>query len=522
MKRHSTVVWISTILLGWLLDFLFWKQAPGINFALYVVLCLVGGLLLLRLDGKVPARGAIFLIPLTLIFAASTFLRAEPLSLFMAVVVTLFLMVVLSMTFLGGKWLQYSLADYAVGILRLVGGILAGPLKFGAEARREQPGSAPRRPDLWPILRGVLIALPVVVIFAALLGSADLVFGRQLEDLIQLLNLQRLPEYVFRLMYILAAAYALTGVFLYAAARSHDDRLLAATSPLGARFLGSVESGIVLGSVIVLFTAFVIVQFRYFFGGQANIHLEGFTYSDYARRGFGELMAVAFFSMLMILGLGAITKRETLPAQRLFSSLSVAVVLLVGVMLVSAFQRLSLYEMAYGFSRLRAYVHVLLFWLGLLLAAVVALEILRREPLFATAALISALGFALTLNVMNVDAFIVKQNVGRAVQGEGLDVPYLVSLSTDSVPALQAIYQSASYPAATRDAVGAVLACRDRLHPVRQNPDWRSFTLSSWWARGAMDAVHDQLTRYRVADADQPVRLITPGGVLYDCVQQFH
>ena len=52
---------------------------------------------------------------------------------------------------------------------------------------------------------------------------------------------------------------------------------------------------------------------------------------------------------------------------------------LVIVMLISAYQRLVLYEMAYGFSRLRTYTHVFMIWLGLLLITVVILEITRRE-----------------------------------------------------------------------------------------------------------------------------------------------
>jgi hypothetical protein len=32
------------IALGWALDFLFWEKAPGINFAIYVALCLITGI----------------------------------------------------------------------------------------------------------------------------------------------------------------------------------------------------------------------------------------------------------------------------------------------------------------------------------------------------------------------------------------------------------------------------------------------------------------------------------------------
>ena len=374
-----------------------------------------------------------------------------------------------------------------------------------------------RSASIWPILRGLLIALPVLAFFASLLASADAIFSQQLDTFMQLFKLEKLPEYIFRLIYILIGAYLLAGVFLHAASRSTDEKAGGGGKPLANPFLGFTESAIVLGSVALLFAAFVIVQFRYFFGGQANIHIEGFTYSEYARRGFGELVAVAFFSLLLILGLSAITHRERASQRRLFSGLSIGIVLLVLVMLVSAYQRLALYEMAYGFSRLRTYTHVFLFWIGLLLAAVVALELFNRERHFAATALIASLGFAVSLSLLNVDGFIVRQNVKRAVQGEGLDVPYLVSLSTDSVPALAAQLGSSALPGLTRDAVGAVLFCRGQSNSGRPSADWRSFTISRWKAELAMQGAEGSLDGYSVSGKDWPVQILTPGKVLYNC-----
>ena len=220
-------------------------------------------------------------------------------------------------------------------------------------------------------------------------------------------------------MYILVFAYAIAGTFLHAAQKSEDA---VEEKPSFTPFLGFTESTIVLGSVVILFAAFVAIQFQYFFGGQANITIEGYTYSEYARKGFGELVAVAFFSLLLLLGLGAITRRESDIQRRAFSGTGVGLVGLVMVMLVSAFQRLVLYETAYGFSRLRTYTHVFMIWLALLLVAVVVLEILRRERAIGFAMVLASLGFVVSLGVLNVDAFIVTQNIQREVNGTGADL----------------------------------------------------------------------------------------------------
>jgi hypothetical protein len=519
MKSNPNRLWLVAIFLGWAFDFLFWKHTPGVNFAIYVVLCLGGGFFLLTQEKYPPARNTFFILIPILFFAAVTFLRVEPMTSFLAHAMTLFLMALLALTYLGGRWPWYNLSDYIAGSIRLTGNMLALPLSHSAEVRREriERGDRPQR-SFWPILRGLVIALPIVAIFAALLSSADAVFEKGLHDLLYALDLDNLPELIFRLCYILFGAYLLVGILLYAALHSRDEKLIGEDKPAIAPFLGFIETSIVLGSVMALFAIFVIIQFQYFFGGQANIHIDGYTYSEYARRGFGELVTVAFFSLLMILGLGAVTRRETESQRRAFSGLSVGIVALVLVMLVSAYQRLVLYETAYGFSGLRTYTHVFLIWLAALLVAVVALEILRRERFFAFAALIASIGFAASLPLLNVDDFIVRQNVQRAVHGGELDVSYLADLSADAAPALAAAFRSPTLPDSVKEGVGAALACIAHGRARREaDSSWQSFHVSRWNEALILKSLEKELQVYSVDDEDWQLLVTAPGGEEYHC-----
>lgn len=524
MKSNPNRFWWTVIALGWAFDFLFWKKAPGINFLLYVILCLVVGILLLRADGLRPKRNTLLLLPLIAVFASITFIRQEPMTVFLSVVLTLFLMGVFALSFLGGRWSAYNLLDYLYGFLRLAGSMVARPLGFSAEVKRavssqgEQAEFQERgASQIWPVVRGILIALPILAIFAALLSSADLVFSQRLQDFIKLFKLERLPEYIFRLVYILVLAYGLAGVFLHAASQSKDEKLVGEEKPVVSAFLGFTEAVIVLGSVAVLFASFVFIQFQYFFGGQANIHLDGFTYSEYTRRGFGELVVVAFFSLLLILSASGITRRESDVQRRVFSGLGIGIVALVMVMLVSAFQRLVLYESAYGFSRLRTYTHVFMIWLALLLVVVVVLEILHRERAFALAALLASLGFTLSLGIMNVDGFIVRQNVTRAVQDETLDASYLTGISSDAVPALAVAYQTQSLPATVKESVGAALMCYAADRQQNGSMPWQSFHLARANAARTLDSLKTELQSYSVKDEGWSNLVIMPSGEEFRC-----
>ena len=530
MKTHPYRFWTIVILLGWAFDFLFWQKPPGINFAIFVILCLVTGILLLRSEGqRLSPRAGLLLLPIAFL-AVMTFMRQDPLTVFLSITMVLFLMGVLALSYGTGKWIHYSVLDYVFGYLRLFGSVLLRPL--GLISRNRLQTAAPketRQTRLWPFIRGVVIALPVVAIFAALLSSADPIFAERFEAFIELFNIENLTEYMFRLAYILIFAYALAGTFLHAAE----------TSPQGLEekswfspFLGFTEAAIVLSSVVMLFIAFVVIQFQYFFGGQTNIGVEGYTYSEYARKGFGELVTVAFFSLLLLLGLGAITRRETDNKRRIFSMLGIGLVSLLIVMLIAAFQRLTLYEAAYGFSRLRTYTHVFMIWLGLLLVAVVLSEVLRRERVIGLVMVLTALGFVVSLNLLNVDAFIVRQNIQREIRSTtdqtfargraDLDVQYFLDLSDDAIPPLVDAYLSNGLPPSVKDKVGAALTCKN--HEREQDEEgipWQGFHFSRWRADAAFQQVKERLGTYEIIEKDWPVMVETPGGAEFPCVPYY-
>src|SRR5512143_567685 len=208
MTKHSNRLWILAWMLGWGFDFLFWEKSPGVNFPLFAGLCLLGGLLLLLAEGIRPARSSLWLLVPFVFFAGMTVLRQEPVTLLLGYGLTLLALSLFALTYLGGRWFQYSIPDYFARYLGLAGSMIARPFSFGQEAgkARAESGESRKPSSVWPVLRGLLIALPIVVVFASLLASADLIFSQQLDRLIQLFRLEKLPEYIFRSVYILVGA----------------------------------------------------------------------------------------------------------------------------------------------------------------------------------------------------------------------------------------------------------------------------------------------------------------------------
>ncbi len=514
--KHPTRLILLSLFLAWCFDQLFWQKAPGISFFTFVVLCLAGGALITWWEGFRPARTSLWLLLPALFFAAVTFIRQEPFTTAISVLIVLGAMVLLALTWRGGQWLRYSLSDYVMGGLRLAGSALARPIgvlfgktpppsRLGEPAEGEQSPAAPqlsRRKAVFAVLRGLLLALPVIALLAALLASADPIFSKALDDFLKIFRIENLGEYIFRAIYILIGAYLLTGVYLHAAGPSREEKLIGVEKPWLKPFLGWTEAVVVLGCVDLLFAFFVAIQFRYFFGGATNINLAGYTYAEYARRGFGELVAVAVISLLLFLGLGAITRRSAGRQRGIFSGLGVGLVALVAAILVSAFQRLLLYEAAYSFTRLRTYTHVFMVWVGILLLATVLVELFGRLRAFALALVLVLVGFAASLSLLNVDGFIAGENVARAAAAPAgseaveLDTGYLVGLSDDAVPALVEQFQSKALSPALHDDIGAVLACRARIAELKYHSvPWPSYH----WARSRAITLYAQYSRLLAA-----------------------
>lgn len=518
MKKYLT---IASLCVGLAVDFLFWEKTPGISFAIFVVFCLAIGFELMYLQHIRPARSSsILLIPI-LLFCIMTFLRQDPFTIFMNVVLTLIAVAVLVITFQSGGWTSYNLQNYAVKLLQLIGSLFIhpkGPSDLAGSSENTENRGKNGKPIL-PVLRGVLLAVPILALFIALFSSADLVFAQKLHELLAGFQIENVGEYIFRAIYILISAYFFAGLMHHAAVRSQQTISMEAKEHRPKTFLGFTETGIILGSVILLFGIFIMIQFRYLFFGQSNIMLTGFTYAEYARRGFNELIAVAIFSLLLFQGMDAFSKRENPTQEHVFTGMQIGLVCAVLVILVSAFQRLLLYESAYGFSELRTYAHLFMIWLAILLIGVLISALQKHQQFFANWILIVLAGFTVSLNLMNVDAFIARQNIHRALQGEELDISYLSGLSDDAVPELVKTYLSSESSPALKEKIGAVLVCHTVLNgdAESQKKPWQSFHLSTWRADRSMKTVKDDLSQYQVQEDEWSNTVISPTGVEYVC-----
>ncbi len=474
--------WILLLVLavGIFMDRITFNRLLGAQWAIFVNLLLLVVFVAAKVEQRsIPWQSYLLAIPISLT-AILTYFRLEPYTAMALIGFSLVGLVYLAISLLNGQWLAYRLREVIVQGLRLIGSAFIGlPAALMQSSHQEKNESAPQhsKGNGIAILRGVLIAIPLLVIFGLLFSAADPIFSERVSGAFSWLRIEITDEFVAQVVLVLLFTYFGFGALWHALTKTQQPQPVEPDQPLVRPFLGMTESTIILVSLIVLFGAFVLVQVRYFFGGGANISAEGYTYAEYARRGFFELVVVALFTWLVHYGLASFTRRETRRERTTFTLLGILLLLLTGVILVSAFQRLSLYEAAYGFTRDRLVAHIFMIFIGLALVVSIVLEVTRGFKHMALSLLLGLLAFSLTLTFVNVDATIARQNIEHAMAGYPLDAAYLagMTISEDAVPELFRYFDSGELNPELYDTLGQVITCRKSRY-------WDQWFYDRFWA----------------------------------------
>lgn len=431
---------VVALSLGALADLLLYKQGLGFGWSLFL-LALPAALLLLLKHNQIKAAPATLVPLLTAyaFFAIQLSVRDSAFVLGLNVVACLFLLGLLARLALPGQLLELRLGTLLSGPFLLLSNTLWRAGAPVAEVLSALQKVETRR-SAGPLVRGLLLSLPVLLVLVPLLASADAVFGKYVGELGKLLQPERWAEQGGRLLLVLLTTWlvaggllaALTAKLVQKPARTDEERPL-----------GFVEGMTVLSSVALVFGAFLAVQFTYLFGGAARVlAVPGLTYAQYARRGFFELVAVAVLTLALVLGMQALTRRTQAAHSRGFAGLASLIVAQTLILLGSAWQRMAAYEAAYGATPTRFHVDTFILWLGAaLLWLGVTLWSRHWSTRFAIGGLACALGFVASLDLLNPDAQVARHNIARWEATGKLDVDAFYLLSSDANHELERLEQ---------------------------------------------------------------------------------
>ena len=342
------------------------------------------------------------------------------------------------------------------------------------------------------VVVGVLLAAVPLGIFGALFLSADPVFATILEDFVRI----DLASFASHMVVIAILSWLACGYLagFSSGTRLENLRALGWEPPT----LKTGEVAVALGLVDLLFLAFVIVQFRYLFGGAEMVEVTpGLTYAAYAREGFFQLVVATALGLPWLLAADSLRGQGEESTWWSFRALAGAQLLLLLAIVASAVQRMRAYLDAYGLTEDRFVAMAVLLWLALLVVWF-GVTVLRgqRRP-FAFGATVSGFALIALLHLLNPTAYAARSHLDRAKStlqagsgsGSSLDITYLASLGSDAAPILLGRIDEL-----TEAAQGEVASKLLSRWGPDQEWDWRSWNLADWKARQVVSA---EATRLR-------------------------
>jgi hypothetical protein len=305
--------------------------------------------------------------------------------------------------------------------------------------------------NFWkPVLQaaaGILIAVPLFMIVLSLLMSADSGFEKLLEKIFDFTGADA-GGHILAVILSLPLGCYLYGLLYGCANRRCTDRF-SRESVLKSRKACAVIPRVSILAVLVLITViyglFLGLQGSYYFDAMNNILPQEFTYAEYARKGFFELLMISIINLCLILftelfcrksdrkeetsrqenaagnedgtGNDGTAERENRPAKNRFIRFMIILLSLMTLFIIAtAFAKMYIYIRAYGLTALRVIPSLFMLFLAAVFVLVIAGQF-RQIPVVRISIFLFAAGYAV-LSVSNMDAGITSYNLSHYRSGE--------------------------------------------------------------------------------------------------------
>lgn len=480
--QRSLILLFSCLLLGILGDILFYGKSLGVSYPVFLALFYL--IFFLHLKGRASDPKPLLLLYLFALAASFALHGNLPLLVLNFLIVPCLLIVhtVLAAGANRFPWhdIRFLLDILDRVLLRAIPNLIT-PFKV-VQAGLRKSGGARRDAVARKVAAGLALSLPLLLVVVLLLASADAVFNHYLGRLPEIFSGTKVGETLSRVVLVLLAA-VVSFAYLDSFRPSGQAAALPPAGPLQLkRTWDPLTVSTFLTALNLVYVFFAVIQFSYLFGGGMLALPPGFTYAEYARQGFFELLGVTVINFCVFVFIISFTAR----GRRVFHHLVRFLLSLLSastlIMLASAFFRLSLYEEAYGFTYARVTAHAFMIYLFLLfLAATCRIWQERVSLLKVFVALTAAL--YLSLNYFGMDRFIAAANIDRYFETGKIDAVYLTRLSDDAVPQMIRLLDA--------DDVELAQFIETDLYLRKMRLDtegWPSFNLARWRAGSILQA----------------------------------
>lgn len=271
------------------------------------------------------------------------------------------------------------------------------------------------------IFIGVTIALPLLGIIIGLLSSADLLFRSMFKNLYVFMFSSHLFTVIFMIIIGFILCYCIIcGTTAKSGVEGIQKPLVKADASIAIT---------VLGLLSIVYVIFCSIQVLYLFTEGLSVLPKGFTFSQYARRGFFELLVVTAINILLMI-ISTKYFEDSKLIRIILTFMSACTYIMIG----SAAYRMILYIGAYNLTFLRLFVLMFLLIDTFVLSGVIIYVFCKRFPLFQYGVIVTAICY-IAFSFARPDYYMANYQIQHKNELNMDDLTFLTNeLSLDAAP----------------------------------------------------------------------------------------
>ena len=196
------------------------------------------------------------------------------------------------------------------------------------------------------ILKGILIAIPILIVLTLLLTSADMYFSSFISKILGVfrfnLDIGNIIKHVIILVLSFIGVFSVSiNIYQYRKSKIDDNKEI---------FVSDIISYIILGFVNLIYVLFLISEISKLTTNFLNIPVE-YTYAKYAREGFFQLLGVSSINFAIIIFYYNYVK--DFKDKKWIKYLLLTIICFSIFIIFNSYYRMGLYIFEYGFTILR-------------------------------------------------------------------------------------------------------------------------------------------------------------------------
>lgn len=414
---------IGALFLSLWQSLLFWKQDLGISVLLFTIPIIWITTKLLK--GNIKNKKAL-LISIPIIVLSSTYFIFDNLTFYLINIVLIpilyLIMVIWAISDFQIKSIIYKIILMIFEPLNYIGDVIKTVLKeFNPKEKDEQIGEKKEKNN---IFKAVCFTGIIALIVIGLLCSADNEFAKIFSTIFKDINIFNVSELTGRIIIIIIAFFYFAGFFMNMLDKENGLKEFEEEEKIEKKESYTIRMMLTVLNVVYL--VFCFTQIKVLFTEQ-NI-----KYSEFARKGFFQLMIVSLINIVMILKANNKNLKETEKQEKYKKTMCIVMVIFTLIIIISAFARMTLYQQNYGYTRLRILVDYTLITEIILLIPTIIYILKNKIDLIKTYFVIIITMYCL-VNFINIDKIIMKNNFNRYKETGYIDLNYIMEMNNSDL-----------------------------------------------------------------------------------------